>query len=161
MSSRTFILAMFDRCDSNKWSILPRKFIIEENNKNYITGVYLSDLWFNKEIGKVDYKNSIHFMLIEPKLSKLYVLDDLNRMISENHHPSSLDIPLDTSKRAQYFCLEKDDINSTSKAMIENDIQHKSISLISDDFKAELSFTISYEKTYDIVTISLPRFKIN
>ena len=73
MSPQTFTLAIFDSSDSNKWSILPRKFIIEESNNYYISGVYLSDLWFNKEIGKGDYKNSIHFMLIEPKLSNLYV----------------------------------------------------------------------------------------
>ena len=63
-------------------------------------------IWFNKEIGKGDYKNSIHFMLIEPKLSKLYVLDDLNRMISENHH-QFIRYTIRYVKRAQYFVWKK------------------------------------------------------
>ena len=44
--------------------------------------------------------------------------------------------------------------------MVEKDIEHKIITLYSQYLKAELSININFMKSYDTLTISLPRFKI-
>lgn len=158
--AHSYMLALFDKSESNKWDILRKKFVIEESRDSSINGVYLTDLWFNKEIGKGDYPNSIHFMVIETIFNKNYVLDDLNSMVNVNHKASELDVPKNTSNKAYYFCLHKNDLNEITKLMVEKDIEHKIITLYSQYLKAELSININFMKSYDTLTISLPRFKI-
>lgn len=158
--SQTYKLALFDESESNKWDILRKNFVVESIENGTVYGVYLTDLWFNKEVGKGDYKNSLHFILIESKYTRNYILDDLNRLVCINHRPSSLDIPSETSSRSMYFCLDKDTLNSTVKFLIDEKINHKHITLKSKNFKAELTLYINYNENMDLVTISLPRFQI-
>ena len=159
--AHSYLLALFDKSESNKWDILRKKFVIEETDDLSINGVYLTDMWLNKDIGKGDYSNSLHFMVIETIFNKNYVLDDLNRMVDIDHIASSLDIPESTASKAKYFCLNKNELNETAKQMVEKEIEHKMITLYSSDLKAELTFNINYLKCYDTLTLSLPRFKIN
>lgn len=155
-----YALALFDKSENNKWDILRKKFVIEESGDSSINGIYLSDLWLNKEIGKGDYENSIHFMVIETINNKKYVLDDLNRLVDSNHKPSSKDMPENTSSKAFYFCLDRSELNKITKSMIKKQIEHKIITLYSQYLKSEIKFSINFMKSYNILTISLPRFKI-
>ena len=98
MSEQTkmrYILAVFNPQTSGKWFILNRPFVIQPTKDKKISGVFLSDMWFNYLLGEntddfiMRVSNDITFMIIKTNIHNNYVLDDLNRN-HFNYHISSL-----------------------------------------------------------------------
>ena len=76
-----YLLAFWDENQENKWHIINRQFILEENPDS-ITGIFLQDLWFNYKL-KGSYSNndkSIKFMIIKSK----HKVSKLNELLSND-----------------------------------------------------------------------------
>ena len=159
-----YILALYDNKHEKKWFITPKRFIIEENTDNVVRGIFLRDIWFNYDIGNGEFKNDIHFMLIETEEPSTYVLDDINmNTINIQHEPSMLDKPKNNALNSYYFILEKNIINNYSKALLQlnkHGISKKlTIRNKENDSEAFLSFDF-YNCNNEIVLMTLPRFEI-
>lgn len=159
-----YILAWYDKKESDKWFISPKRFIIEENKDNVISGIFLRDIWYNYDIGNGKFKNDINFMLIETKYQDKYVWNDINTNSINNEYESSMeDKPKNTALNSYYFTLEKDVINNYAKELLKINKHGVSKKLMLKNKENNIEVNLLFDLyNYDnkLVLMTLPRFKI-
>ena len=171
MSEQTkmrYILAVFNPQTSEKWFILNRAFVIQPTKDKKISGVFLSDMWFNYLLGEntddfiKEFPNDITFMIIKTNIHNNYVLDDLNRNHFNYHisSPSLYDKPILSSDNSYYFVLEKDMINFSMQHIIKEKKDHMELTL-KDKENYGVKLTFELFNIQNQLCISLPKFYLD
>ena len=162
MQNYNYMLAISHENIDNKWSVLYRNFVLEETKNNIVEGLFLRDMWFNKEIYG-DYKaKKMHFMLIGSNKHKKYISEDLNRPKNNMEVSSIYDKPYNTSDEAYYFELSVNEIEDLADFMTNNEkVNSKKVILNCKDRKYNAVLSLFVHFIDDKLYITLPSFKID
>ena len=146
-----YLFAFLDENQENKWHIINRQFILEENPDS-ITGVFLQDLWFNYKL-KGSYSNNdkpIKFMIIKSK----HKVNKLNEILSNDFGDIG-----DLNEEYYVFTLTSKDIMDIYTEMWENKNTRYSCKLLCENKNISLEIEILEFDNEHYMT--LPKFLLN